>query len=201
MTGLDLGTAVEDQRLNAALGWSLVGFLCAVAVETLLDGALLWAGFSLVAGALALVPTAVHRDPRVMLPWEVLLLATLPVLGNAFATTALSHRIATYVSVAAVAVIVAVELHVFTSVRMNHAFAVTFVVVATLAAAGVWAVVQWLSDASLGTSMLQSNEQVMWGFVWAAVAGIGGGVLFDRYFQRRARAAPRLPDRIGGEER
>lgn len=195
-----LDGVVEDARINAAVSWLLVVFLLVVVGESLASGDLLWAGFTLAVAALALVPAVAHRSPKVMLPWEVLLVAILPVFGRSFATLALTSRIATYLSVAAVALIVAVELHVFTPVRMNHGFAIVFVVVATLASAGIWTVVQWLSDVYLGTTIVVSLQRSMWGFVWAMVAGLVSGLLFDLYFRTRASFGPRLPEEVGGEQ-
>lgn len=193
-----LGGVVKDARLNAVLSWLLVAFLLVVVVESVVDRDLLWAGFTLAVVFLALVPAVAYRSPKVMLPWEVLIVAILPILGRSFATLALTSRAATYLSVAAVALIVAVELHVFTAVRMTHGFAVVFVAVATMASAGIWAVAQWLSYVYLGTNLVAGNSRMMWGFVWASVAGIGAGVLFDLYFRTRAPVEPRLPDEVGG---
>ena len=196
-----LGEIVEDERVNAALSWLLVAFLVVVVLEGVVSGDLLWAGFAIIVATLVLVPAAAYRSVRVMLPWEVVLVAILPILGHSFATLALTSRITTYLSVAAVALIVAVELHVFTAVRMTHGFAIGFVVIATMASAGIWAVVQWLSDVYLGTGLVVGNNRMMWGFVWAAVAGTGSGVLFDLYFRTRAPVEARLPDDIGGRVR
>lgn len=194
-----LGSVVEDERINAALSWLLVAFIGVAVIESVLGGDLLWAGFAIVVAGLALVPAVSYRSPRVMLPWEVLVLAILPLLGRSFATVAFTSRIATYLSVAALALIVAVELHVFTPVRMTHGFAIGFVVLATMASAGLWTVVQWLSDAYLGTAFIAGNDQAMWGFVWATVAGLAAGVIFDLYFRTIAAIDVRLPEKIGGE--
>jgi len=191
-----LESVVEDERVNAGLAWLLVSFILLVAVESVLDGDLLWAGFAAFVAGLALVPAAAHREPSAMLPWEVLVLAALPILGRALATMVFTSRVATYFSVAALALIVAVELHAFTSVKMTHWFAVLFVVVATIATAGVWAVVQWLSDVYLGTAFIEREHRLMWDFVAATAVGIGAGVVFEWYFRRFARLSPRLPDEV-----
>ncbi|WP_158056441.1 hypothetical protein [Halorussus halophilus] len=194
-----LDRVVEDERVNAAISWLLVWFLAAVAVESLFDGDLLWAGFAAFVAALAVVPAVSHRDTSVMLPWEVLLLACLPILGRALATMVLTSRVATYFAVAALALIVAVELHVFTPVQMTHWFAVLFVVIATIATAGVWAVLQWLSDIYLGTNFIQSEVRLMWDFVAATAVGLLAGVVFELYFRRFARVSERLPGDIGDD--
>lgn len=199
-TGERLTAVVEAQRTNAAVAWLLVGFVGFVVVESLLSGDLLWAVFAAVVGALALVPTVAHRDPLVMLPWEVLVLAILPLIGRAFATVPITSQFTTYLSVAALALIIAVELHLFTPVRMTSTFAVLFVVVATMATAGSWAVTRWVADLVLGTSFLLVPElteaeietALMWEFVYSTAAGVAAGIIFEGYFRRRS-MAPRLP--------
>lgn len=195
-----LDRIVEDERVNAGLGWALIVFLALVAVASFLLGNLLWAGFAAFVAALAVVPAVAHRDWSVMLPWEVLVLAAFPILGRAVSTTVATSRVATYLSVAALALVVAVELHAFTTVRMTAWFAVLFVVVATIATVGAWSVVQWLSDIYLGTSFIYSEHRLMWDFVGATVVGGIAGVLFEWYFRRVGRVEQRLPGE-GGDGR
>ncbi|WP_440005466.1 hypothetical protein [Halomicrococcus sp. SG-WS-1] len=189
-----LGGVLEDERVNAGLAWLLVGFLLVVVVENLLDGDVLWAGFAAFVAVLTVVPAAAYRDGDVMLPWEVLVLAALPILAKSLATWVYGLRVTTYLSVAALALIVAVELHTFTTVRMTHWFAILFVVVATTATAGIWAVVQWLSDGFLGTTFIRSEYLLMWDFVYATLAGVVAGVVFELYFRRVAPVEARLPE-------
>jgi hypothetical protein len=207
-----LRDVVEDRRINAVVGWLLVAFLLVLSVADLLEGRLLSAGFTVVVALLALIPAVVYRSHEAMLPWEVLLLASFPLLSRVLVTgqqldgITLTGRISTYLAVAAVALIVAVELDVFTPVRMNHSFAVFFVVIATMAAAGVWAVVQWLSDLYLGTSLILDGRPehvietaLMWDFVAATLAGLLAGLVFELYFRRRARTTRRLPPEVAPE--
>lgn len=192
-----LDRVVGDERVNAGLGWALIAFIALVATEEVLDGNLLWAGFAVFVAGVALVPAISHRDWTVMLPWEVLALSALPILGRAVATLMFTSRVATYLSVAALALIVAVELHAFTHVEMTYWFAVLFVVVATIATAGIWAVIQWLSDIYLGTVFIHSEERLMWDFVAATVIGGMAGIVFEWYFRRFAPVETRLPDEHG----
>ena len=199
-----LGGIVEGERPNAVIAWLVVVFLVLVAIASGIEGDLLWAGFALFVAGLALVPTVVHRRPTLMLPWEVLVLAALPMIGRTIATVPLTSKLATYLSVAALALIIAVELHLFTSVRMTPGFAVLFVVITTMATAGVWAVVRWILDISLGTQFLLVpgvdeeliERRLMWEFVHSTIAGIAAGVIFEGYFRRRARVETRLPDGV-----
>jgi hypothetical protein len=209
MSRSGLRDVVERRRVNALLGWVLVGSLVLVAGAQLLERDFLWAGFTLAVCALVVVPAAVYRNPLAMLPWEVVALASLPMLGRALVEgqrvggITLTGRVTTYLAVAAVALIIAVELDVFTPVKMNYSFAVLFVVIATTAAAGVWAVAQWLSDLYLGTSFLvgrvtetSPETELMWDFVAATVAGLGAGFVFEFYFRRRRDRAAELTEEV-----
>jgi hypothetical protein len=172
----DLNHVLESERRNAVLSWLLLAFVAVTAVESFLDGDLLWVVFPAVVLALALVPPALYRKPTVMLPWEVLALCSLPVGGRALATTVLTTNLATYLSVAALALVVAVELDVFTLVRMPPWFAVLFVVLATMATAGVWALVQWTADLSLGTTFLYPEPLDR--PTWVARGGLADALLW-----------------------
>ena len=206
MKASGLHHVVEDHRYNAGLGWLVLGFTAAVAAGELVGGEVVWGVFVLLVVALALVPPVAFREATAMLPWEVLLLAALPAVGRALfaggsvAGVTFTGRVTTYLAVATVALIVAVEVDVFTPVRMSHGFAVFFVTVATMAAAGVWAVLRFASDSLLGTTFLLNGrpEEVveralMLDFVAATVAGLAAGLLFEFYFRRRSRAEDRVP--------
>jgi len=195
---------LSDQRINAAIAWVLVGALLLIAAGSFLSGDVLWAGFAAAVAALALVPPVAFLSARTMLPWEILFLAGLPIVGRAVATFRVSSQVATYLSVAALALIVAVELHTFTSVEMSPTFAVVFVAIATMATAGVWAVVRWSLDITLGTTFMfepglteaEIERMVMLEFVASTVAGILAGIVFEFYVRRRAVPAARLPEEV-----
>lgn len=185
-----------DERANAAVAWLLVAALVVVGVEELVVGDFLWAAFAIVVAALALVPPTAYRSRHVMLPWEVLLMAALPVIGLAVGADRLTGHFAAYLAVAAVALVITVELHVFTAVRMTPSFAIVLVVVGTMAAAGLWGLTQWAFDIFLGTELITDNESLMWEFVYSAVAGVGAGIVFEVYFRRSMRAEKRVPDAV-----
>jgi hypothetical protein len=207
----ELDRFVEDERLNALLAWALVGFVLLVAVGNAVIGELAWAAFAASVAILALQPPVRFKNPLAMLPWEVLALAALPLLARPFTILAGigTGALATYLAVAAVALIVAVNLHVFTPVEMNAAFAVVFVAIATMAAAGVWAVVRFAVDTLLGTTFLLKpgldehvvERNVMLEFVYSTIAGVGAGVIFDLYFRRRRARHERLPADVEAELR
>lgn len=199
----DVTQLLGEKRVNATLAWLVVVAILAVVGGSLAGGQLLWALFAGTLAAVALLPPVTYRDPDAMLPWEILLLAALPVVGRLFATVPVTGNLATYLSVAAVALIVAVELQLFTTVKMTPQFAVVFVGVATMATAGVWAVVRWASDRTLGTEFILDpsrtehaiEEALMWEFVASTIAGIGAGVVFAYYVRRQA-GTSRVPEEV-----
>lgn len=197
-----LGDVLTDARSNAIAAWALTVLALVAVVANGVAVAPLWAGFALVVVGLALIPPLKYRDPTAMLPWEVLLLATLPLLARVVVElAALQGDVVTYIAVAAIALVVAVELHLLTPVEMNERFAIGFVVLATMAAAGVWAVVRYGSDILLGTTLLlppggvgaseealaAAEHDLMLEFVASFIAGIAAGALFEWYFRRQGR--------------
>jgi hypothetical protein len=193
MSRADLDRLIESERANALLAWTFVAFVAAVAVVSLVRGTVLWAVFAAGVVVLSVLPAVAVRSPRAMVPWEVLALAALPTLARAFAPPV--AEVAMYLAVAALALVVAVELHLFTTVEMSYRFAVAFVVIATLATAGAWAVTRWVADLYLGTGFLTSEDELMWEFVASTIAGIGAGLFFEGYVRRRLRTE-RLPEGI-----
>ncbi len=209
MSRSGLRSVVESQRLNALLAWLIVVLIGAAGATELASGTIVRGTFALAAFGLAVVPPVAFRSLEAMLPWEVLGLAALPVfsqsllVGETVGGVTFTGRLTTYFGVAGIALVIAVELDVFTPVRMNEPFAVLFVTITTMAAAGIWAVARWLSDQMLGTRFLLDGrpEEVietalMWDFVAATMAGVGAGVLFVVYFRRRANVQVRLPEDV-----
>ncbi len=195
---------LADRRNNAVVGWLLLAFLAVVAVESVSGGDLAWTGFVATVVVLCAIPPVAYRDATIMLPWEVVALAALPTFGRAVATLEVTSDLGVYLSVAALALIVAVELDTFTTVRMSVGFAVLFVVVGTMATAGIWAVARWSLDNLLGTQFLLApgvdegvvHDELMIEFVYSAGAGVLAGVVFEYYFRRRALVEERVPEEV-----
>lgn len=193
-----LAELLRNGRVNAILSWLMVGVLAVVFLESVLDFDRLWILFVAVTAVIVLVPPVAYRDWRMMLPWEVLVLALLPILVRGLLGGELG-TFAYYLSVAGLALVITVELHTFTSVRMTHWFAVVFVTMTTMASVAAWAVVRWNADRLLGTEFLltpgtgqtEANAALMVEFVWVTLAGLVAGVLFDAYFKGRGKALRR----------
>ena len=176
----------RDGRTNAIIAWALVTILTAVFVESVLGADYPWILFVSVVGFVVLVPPVAFREWRVMLPWELLILALLPILARGLVGGTVG-TFASYLSLAALALLVIVELHMFTELTLTHWFAIGLVVLTTLAAVAAWTVFRWNADRFLGTTYLTSNDALMTEWLYVTIAGLVAGVLFDGYFRRRDR--------------
>jgi len=198
----DVGRLLRDARLNALVAWALLLVMAATVGVAILTGNLVWSGFAAVVVLVALLPPLARRSPRVMLPWEVLLFAGLPILGRSVLPVPQFGLATTYLSVAALALVVAVELHLFTAVKMSPGFAVLFVTVTTIAVAGVWGVVRWLADLYLGTTLLlvpgetelAIERALMIEFLVATAIGVLAGIVFEFYVRRQTSVTARVPE-------
>jgi len=186
---------VRDGRANALVAWAMVAVLVGVLVESALDADLLAGAIVVGLGAVVLAPTVAARDWRAMLPAELVGLALLPVLVRALLGGELG-TFATYVAIAALALVVTVDLHMFTTLRVTHWFAVVFVMLATLATAAVWTVLRWNIDRTTETAFLTTNEALMTEWIYVTLAGLAAGLLFDGYFRRRGRRLRRTIRRV-----
>lgn len=166
---------------NAVLGWAVLVVLLVAAIWLAFTGQLLWTALAMAVVTVGLLPPVISRRPSEMIAWEVLGLATMPILVRA---TGFDVGFLAYLAIAALSLAVAVELDAFTSVEMIPTFAAAFVVIVTMAAAGLWTIGQYLSDVYLGTSLLGSEHALMWDLVGATGVGIVAGVVFELYFRR-----------------
>lgn len=184
---VDGGWAVRlfrSGRTNALIAWSMVAVLAATFLGSLLEFDLLSMALTAAVVAVVVAPAVAARDPRAMLPWELLALALLPVLVRALFGGDLGV-FAVYLAIAALALVITVDLHMFTSLRVTNWFAVVLVVMTTLGTAAVWSILRWNLDRRYGTSYLTTNEALMVEWIYVTLAGFVAGILFDAYFRRR----------------
>lgn len=191
--GLD--DLLADGRRNAVASWLLVGVAATAWLSGFIVAGPLWSVFALAILALALLPPIIYRSRYVMLPWEVLAMASLPLLGLAVGAHQLTGPLFAYLAIAAVGLVIVVELHSFTSIRMSPGFAIVLVAAATMAAAATWELLEWYASILLDRSYDTDNDQLMIEFLWATLAGLGAGVLFWAYF-RRVAATDRVPEEL-----
>ncbi len=169
-------------RWNAGVVYGAVAVLAVGGGWQLLQGDLLWVAFAAFALALVLAPAVAFRDPYALVPGELAALAAVPVVAAALGAGSLVTQATTYLAVVALALVFTVELTAFTPVEMPLHVAVPFVVLSAMAVAGVWMVVQWLSDVYLGTAFVPSVPDAMWEFAVATGAAVVAGPVVAAYF-------------------
>ncbi len=187
---------IKDTRINAAIAWLLVGLLVTVAITAFLEFLLVRMALAAVAAFVAIAPALVRRTWTHTVPWPLLLLCSLPLAAGAVGPGFVTDFV-TGLSIAALGMLLVVALQLTSSVRMTPNFAVFFVVLATMATAGFWAVGSAASARYLDTAFVETNDDLMMLFTAATLAGVVAGGLFRLYFRRRLRANL---ERAGGEE-
>jgi len=181
-----LRSLLVRRRVDAGVAWAVTAALCVAAIVLFGRGEPDWAVFAvLVAGVATLVPV-LAGDTAVTVPGELLALAALPFVIRA---AGLFPGLTAFFAAAALTLLVVVVLDAFTSLSMTPRFAAVFVVVATMAVAGAWAVVIFAADALLGTNFVTGRAELMWDLVAATGAGVVAGVGFDLYVDRSDRIA------------
>lgn len=170
-----------SERLNAIIGWILTGIMAVGAIKSALTNAFLWSGFSLLLVAVASVPALTNRNWAAMVPWPLLSVATVAVIARA---ADVYPETAGYLAIAALALVIVVELDVFTPVELGRRFAVGFGVLTTMAIEALWIIAQFYSDQWLGTDFLSSQTELQEDIVIVTAVGFAVGGLFYWYFTR-----------------
>ncbi|ELY63222.1 hypothetical protein [Natrinema versiforme] len=178
---MTLEKLVRDERMNAVIGWSLIGIVALGAIESVLTGVLLWGGFELVIVATVSVPALLTGDWTAMVSWPLSAVATLSAVAG---VAGFPSETVVYLTVATLALIIVVELETFASVELSRRFAVGFAVLTTMALQALWTVAQFYSDRWLETEYLRSQTELQWDFVTVTVVGLVLGGLFQWYVVR-----------------
>lgn len=173
------------RRENAVLSGLISFYLLLNCFNILLDGNVTWSLYAFAVLFLVFLPPIYFEDRSALVPFEVLLFLALPfTLKGLELGFAASHTL-NYLSAAGISLLLVTELDTFTSFRTNAYFAVILTSFTTVAISGVWAVSRWLSDIYLGTSLIVSENTLMWEFSTALLAGIVAGIVFKYYIQDR----------------
>lgn len=176
-----LDALVTSERVNALIGWIMIGNVALGAAESVLSNSLLWSGFSLFLVAVASLPALATRDWTAIVPWPLLSVAAIAILARA---AEIYSETAGYLAIATLALLVVVELDVFTPVELGHRFAVVFGVLTTMAIEALWIIAQFYSDQWFGTEFLTSQTELQRDIVIVTVVGFAVGGLFYWYFDR-----------------
>lgn len=181
---------LADTTVNAVLAWSLVVVLAILVATHALVGNLRWAVFTAAVIGIIVWPALLRASATVMPPWYLIALFILPVLAEALAPGL--YDLLIYAGVATAVLLLAVELHRLTAIRLSPTFAVVLVTLTTLAAAALWNMLLWLVDVTLDTAYILDgrdvdtlNEVLMVEFATATAVGLVAGITFEWAFRRR----------------
>lgn len=163
----------------------MTAIMIVAAAESFLTKAFLWGGFTLLVVAVVSLPATTTRDWLAMVPWPLLSLAAIAVVAKALHVY---PEIAGDLAIAALALIVVINLDVYTSVELSRRFVVVFCVLTTMALEALWIIVQFYSDSWLGTGFLRSQTELQENIVVVTAVGFAVGALFYWYFMTFAPA-------------
>lgn len=178
---MSLSSLARSERANAALGWTFTGVTAAVGIAAVVAGSLAWAGLWFLLSVVVAAPAVGTGDWKALVPWP------LPAMAAAAAvvqSVGLYPELAGYVAVAGLALVVVVELDVFSSVEMSRRFTVVFAAMTTMAVQAWWTVVQFVSDWWFGTRFLRSQTELQWDIVAVTAVAVVAGGFFVWYFDR-----------------
>jgi hypothetical protein len=188
-----IATQSRERIIESEVSWIAGMVLFYATVYCLLKFDVLWVFFGITALTLYVLPIISLRNPFRALPWEMTLLLAAPIvlrissgsetLNESFSWWDDFTSLAFAFSVSTLGFLLTVELQIYTSVRMNRAFAVLFVVVFTLAVSGFWQIGEFVGDRVYGTHYQGSNWSVMMTLVWSLVGGIAMGIFYDLYLR------------------
>jgi len=181
---LSLEELVQRERSNSLLSWSLVGLIVLLVVYNVLTGGYVGAVLGIGVVLAVLVPTVVYRSYRSMLAWEVLFVAAAALAVREVLRYYPVELFGNYLVIAAISLVITVELYLHTHIEMNRWFAVVFVAMLTMTVGTVWNLGQWTLDLTVGTTFVPTNHRLMIELIVATVAGVGAGILFITYFRR-----------------
>lgn len=183
---LSLAELVERSKHNTVRSWGLVALLAGIVVYNLLTGGYVGAVLGLAIMLAVVGPAVAYRSHRTMLAWEVLFVAVGALVARELLRYQTVELLGNYLVIAALALVVTVELYVYTPIEMNRSFAVVFVAMLTMTVATIWNLGQWALDLTVGTTFISTNDQLMVELIIATAAGVGAGMLFIAYFMHRS---------------
>lgn len=170
--------SLTTPRLNAIAGWVLVGVLVLVAAGRVWSGALLDGALSLLLAGVAAAPPVRTRDWQSMVPWPLLFGATVAVVARGVGVV---PETAGFLALSMLALVVVVELELFTPVELGRRVATSFAVMTTMAIGALWIIAQFYSDLWLGTGFMTTQTELQRDIVLLAVAGFVTGGIYYAY--------------------
>jgi hypothetical protein len=178
---MGLEGVVRGERANPVLGWTSTAVVAAAAVESFLTGAFLWGGLALVVVTVVSLPGIITGDPSEIPPWPLPFVAAVAVVLRG---AGLLPDITGYVAIGSIALVLVVELDLYTGVDLSRRFAIVFATMTTMALQALWIIAQFYSDRWLDTTFLRSQTELQWDMVYVTAVGVVLGIVAEWYFER-----------------
>ena len=176
-----LKSLVRDEEVNAVLGWATTSIIALAAIESYLTDAYLWGSLAVLTISVVALPAVVTSRLTAMVSWPIPFVAAVAMVLHAFE---LSPDVTGYVAIGTIALMLVVELDVYTEVELSRRFAVVFATMTTMSLQAFWIIAQYYSDQWLGTAFLRSQTELQWDIVYVTAVGIALGVLAEWYFDQ-----------------
>lgn len=189
---------LQQEGVSVILAWIAVIVVLGLTFWATIAGAIGWILLGVGLGVILLVPPIAHRNPSTMVPWPLATIAALPFIVGVITPPGSLGDATAYITVAAIGLLVVIELDSFTPVTMNRGFAIAFVVFTTMTVAGVWELSRWTLDLVYGTTLVEDNDALMHRLIAATGVGLVAGIVVDRYLARIREE--RIPAGIGPED-
>jgi len=183
----------SERVVEAEASWICSLLLLLLTVYSVVRLDVLWSVLGLTGLSLYVLPIVSMRDPFKAVPWEMTVILAAPmILHYSGGSNPLTENLAWWddfsslalaFSLATIGFLMTVELQMYTNVKMNRAFAVFFVIVFTLAAAGFWEVGLYFGDLIYGTDHLGTNADVMTSLTLVLVGGTLMGLFYTVYLK------------------
>ncbi|MDH7508563.1 MAG: hypothetical protein QHH00_04100 [Methanomassiliicoccales archaeon] len=179
--------------VQIAISWASVIAIFLATEYAIFAFNLFWIIMGFWALCIAVLPAIMSRSVARILPFELLSLITVPFLlyfipgvfglENQFYEEYLlraSQVMATFL----IGFVTVIDLHTYTSLRMNRVFAVAFTVMLTMALSSFFAIGDFISDAIFGTHTLVSNDYLMMNLLYSSIGGLIMGIVLSIYLGR-----------------
>jgi hypothetical protein len=198
------------KQIEIALSWTAVISLFLATEYAIFSISLFWTIMGFWALCISVLPAVIRRNLGSILPFELLFLIAIPFylylvpqgLGwsDKFYYDNLlraSQVMATFF----IGFVTVMDLHAYTSLRMNRVFGVAFTVLLTMSLSSFFAIGDYVSDQLFGASIVSSNTELMMNLVYSFFGGIVMGVVLIMYLRRVSveRLRGYSIGRVGGE--
>lgn len=186
--------------MELALSWAAVIAIFLATEYAMFSANIFWLGMGFWALCIAVLPAVVNRNLTKILPFELLFLISIPFYLYLIPHALEWHdrfyydnllRASQVVATFFIGFVTVMDLHVYTRLRMNRTFAVSFTVMLSMSFSSYFAIAQFISDHIFGTAVVASNRELMMDLAYGCFGGIAMGLILVFYLRQMP------PERLG----